>query len=83
MEGVIHKTGQKGSSTGLNVYAQLAEPSKKDGIWIKTEQVDFNEYIHTQLANIPYDFYDGSAVLVGTDVYLFGGYASDCQKYAY
>lgn len=31
---------------------------------------------YTQLANIPYNFRNGSATSVGTDIYLFGGYSS-------
>ena len=34
-----------GSLTGLNVYTQIAEPSKKDGIWIKTEETEVDENI--------------------------------------
>ena len=30
--------GQSGGSTGLNIFAQPNEPSKKDGIWIKTDE---------------------------------------------
>lgn len=30
--------GQSGSSTGLNIFTQPDEPSKKDGIWIKTSE---------------------------------------------
>ena len=42
------------------------------------------EYTYTQLTNIPYNFYSGSAVAVGTDIYLFGSaQSSSYYKYAY
>ncbi|MDE5830491.1 MAG: hypothetical protein K2H53_02135 [Clostridia bacterium] len=70
MEGKVNRTGGgSGGSSKLNVFAQLAEPKVKDGIWIKTEEVINTEQI--QLKNIPYSFYNGSAVAIGTDVYLF------------
>ena len=28
--------GQNGGYNGLNIFAQLNEPNKKNGIWIKT-----------------------------------------------
>ena len=77
--------GQSGSSTsGLNVYAQLAEPSKKDGVWIKTEETKFpDEIFYLQLENMPCDFTNGSAVTIGKNIYLFGGdyYGTKAYKY--
>ena len=32
------RTNIASGGTELNVFAQLAEPSKKDGVWIKTEE---------------------------------------------
>lgn len=84
-----------GTGDKLNVYAQLAEPSKKDGIWIKTTGINkynytgiqtLNEIIteeYIQLTNIPYQFYYGSAVAIGNDVYLFGGFGSATKAYKY
>ena len=40
------------SGDELNIYAQAVQPSKKDGIWIKTPATN----TYTQLANIPYEF---------------------------
>ena len=56
----------------LNVFAQLAEPKAKDGIWIKTEKTVTIEG-YTQLTNIPYEFSNGSVVAIGKNIYLFGG----------
>lgn len=77
--------GQSGSSNGLNIFAQPNEPNKKDGIWIKTnekykyEKVRFVDDFgltsskYTKLSDIPYSFfYDGTALAVGTDIYLVG-----------
>ena len=48
-----------GDGSSLNIFAQLEEPSIKKGIWLK--------------AQIPYYFYQGSVVAIGTDIYLLGG----------
>ena len=48
--------------TGLNVFAQLTEPRKKDGIWIKTEETILKESDYSQLTNIPYEFYNDGEV---------------------
>ena len=86
--------GQTRSSTGLNIFTQPLEPSKKDGIWIKTdEKINYNEVqivnnieplisSYTKLANIPWYFKKGSAVAIGTDIYLLGGKESD-GRYIY
>lgn len=65
--------GQSGSSSssGLNVYAQLAEPSKKDGIWIKTEGKVLDELKYSKLADIPNNLSGIHAVVIETNVYLF------------
>lgn len=70
-----------GSKGSLNVFAQVAEPKVKDGIWIKTEGITTDEPVY--LADIPYYFYDGSAVAIGTDIFLFGSYQSGYYEYAY
>ena len=78
----------------LNVFAQATEPETKDGIWIDTSNIDDFEYdgveitntdyyLHTQLADIPYDFYGGSAVSIGTNIFLFGGKTSGNYRKAY
>lgn len=100
--------GQSGSlGSGLNVYAQLAEPNKKNGIWIKTaetivdenttlpsvskykydkvelvEEINANE-TYRQLSNIPYNFENGSAIAIGTNIHLFGGGGGKTTAYKY
>ena len=82
--------GQSGSNAGLNIFIQPLEPSKKDGIWIKTdekykydkvEMVSNIEDRYTKLDDIPYKFYHGSAVTIGTDIYLLGGRGQDSSSY--
>lgn len=70
--------GQSGSlSSGLNVYAQLSEPSKKDGVWIKTEETEpiNSELEYEQLTSTPNNS-SGTTVAIGNDIYLFGSYYS-------
>jgi len=83
MQGTI--LGQKSGTSlgGLNVFAQLNEPSKKDGIWIRTEETVSSKLEYIKLANIPYEFYNGSAVAVGTDIYLLGGNSTTTNKNNY
>jgi len=78
--------GQSGSSSsGLNVYAQLAEPSKKDGVWIKTEETKSNNQVnYEKISDLPYDTRYGNLQVIGTDVYLFcTSNNTDNQKQAY
>ncbi|MDE5830492.1 MAG: hypothetical protein K2H53_02140, partial [Clostridia bacterium] len=42
-------------------------------IYTTTYKYDTLTDTYTQLTNIPYFFFDGSAVAIGTDIYLFGG----------
>ena len=76
--------GQNGGYNGLNIFAQLNEPNKKDGIWIKTnEQYKYdnvyfiNDYLsmlnrYEEVSNIPYNFYNGSAVAKESHIYILG-----------
>ena len=99
--------GGGGGDLSLNVFAQAAEPSIKNGIWINTsasgslpliENFDYdgieivnnvfhnapnNDVIYISNQSIPYDFYNGSAVVIGTDIYMFGSSSSNYRKYAY
>ena len=75
-----------GNLTRLNIFTQPNEPNKKDGIWIKTdepykyekvqiiENYEFVNGIYEKLQDIPisYGFHNGSAVAIGTDIYLLG-----------
>ena len=87
--------GQNGGYNGLKIFVQQNEPNKKDGIWIKTTEkynykavqiVNDFEFInskYTQLAETPYEFYSGSAVGIGTDIYLLGGLGNEKYNYKY
>ena len=103
------KGGGGGEGLELNVFAQSAEPTEKNGIWINTSAsgslpaidkfeyeniniLNYNAYkngfnpIYGRLTDIPYNFYRGSAVAIGTDIYLFGGHNSNytsAMEYAY
>ena len=76
----------------LNIFTQTEEPSTKDGIWLKTSNtyddilnISNTEYggTYTKMTDIPYRFYEGSAVAIGTDIYLLGGDTSPHYKYNY
>ena len=70
------------SVTQMNLFLQTTEPENKNGIWVKTDTQYENKIAvqnalsetgeYTKLKNIPYDFSNGSAVAVGTDIYLLG-----------
>ena len=78
-----------------NIFVQLEEPEVKKGIWLKTDKTMEHIYADDDIfiagewkpdgayRNIPYSFYQGSAVVIGTDIYLFGSYSSSYQNYAY
>ena len=80
-----------------NVFMQETEPTTKNGIWLKgSYQVDNivadenifagEEWNTTKMASlkvIPYNFYGGSAVSIGTNVYLFGGSGNSTAAYKY
>ena len=100
---LLGQNGTVGSSARLNVFAQLQEPSKKDGIWIKTEETIVNEnktlpeiskykFDNIEIRNtisknqfkpivpIPYIFYNyltdgnfGTGVATKKAIYFFGG----------
>ena len=92
------KTGIVGISTGvceLNIFTQTTEPSTKDGLWLKTSNIyddvlniSDTEYsdtpdTYTKMTDIPYEFYSGSAVAIGNDIYLLGGGSSRTNNYKY
>lgn len=85
-----------GSSVAIkpNIFMQETEPEIKEGIWLQANKEMGNVVIVDNVvqgyywdtknySNIPYDFYLGSAVAIGTNIYLFGGYPSDSRKLAY
>ena len=67
------------NSSGLNVYAQSSEPSKKEGIWIDTQQLPKYE----KMEDIPYDFHNGAVVSVEEDIYLIGSTSNPKYVYKY
>lgn len=83
MRGKINVAG--GSAEKLNVYTQMTEPSKKEGIWIQTD----NTYENVEMTSIlkqgyypikfgnfsTLDFYDATQV-VGTNIYMIAGPAT-------
>ena len=89
------KTGIAGISTGvceLNIFTQTEEPSTKDGLWLKTSNtyddvlnISDTEYgdTYTKMTDIPYNFYDGSAVAIGNDIYILGGNDNKTANYKY
>ena len=80
-----------------NVFIQEDEPTTKNGIWLKGNyQVDNivadegifvgEEWNTTKMSNlkaIPYGFYNGSAVSIGTNAYLLGGKGGFTKVYKY
>ncbi len=80
---VLGQSGGSSSLSGLNVYTQLAEPREKDGIWIKTEETEVDRINYEKMEELPYEFYYGSAVVVGTEIYLFGTFSSNQRNKAY
>ena len=92
-EAVKNKTA--GGNVKLNIYTQTTEPTDKNGIWLQTSGVaehyksDDSIYFSGNwsttgdTADIPYDFSGGSAVAIGTDIYLLGSNNSNYKKYAY
>ena len=71
-----------------NIFVQETEPSKKDGIWIKSSdytpehiisvdevftEPSWNTTKMSSLKAIPYQHRLGSISVINTDVYLFGG----------
>lgn len=76
-----------GGGAGMNVYAQLTEPTKKEGIWIKTRTAKksiindlelwfkdkWNDLALKKYSDAPYGFNGACAVSVGKDIYTMGG----------
>ena len=83
---------QEGGSGDVKLFVQTTEPENKNGIWVKTDTQYENKIAvqnalsetgeYTKLADIPYMFYYGSAVAIGTDIYLLGGSSSQ-NNYKY
>lgn len=81
-----------GNTSGgkLNIFCQTTEPKTKEGIWLKTGEKYNNVIIDDKFflggtwidknlglySDIPFDFYIGSCVSIGTDIYLIGSITS-------
>ena len=84
-----------GSIIEPNIFVQSTEPTSKDGIWLQTNKTaehyisDDNIFIGgtwslaSDTAPIPYNFYYGSAVAIGTDIYILGGSGNYIRAYKY
>ena len=59
-------------SANLNIFTQVKEPTKKDGIWIKTKETKNNDVFYEKLADTPFDIYIPSTTTIGTDIYIYG-----------
>lgn len=80
----INKKDSDGGSLKPNIFMQETEPETKEGIWIQSNKdISKIETIENLItgkgewtniySNIPYNFYRGRAVSIGTDIYLFSG----------
>ena len=82
-----------GANVKLNIFTQTTEPTNKNGLWLQTDKTaehyksDDSIYFggswsnSGDTANIPYNFYQGAAVNIGENIYIFGG--SGKNQYAY
>lgn len=82
-----------GGKVKLNVYAQTTEPTNKDGIWLQTDKqidnyiavdsININEGWGDVISYMPYSFCDGTAILVGDYIYIFGFWSNWNKAYKY
>lgn len=77
-------------SSFVKIYQQSTEPSKKDGVWIKTNDITKNIYYQDDaerttkgLNSLPYTFMYGAAAYANEAIYLIGGqdHGNDMYKY--
>lgn len=80
-----------GSGGSMNVYAQLTEPTKKEGVWIKTGTAKkdiindlelwfadkWNDSAMKKYADMPIIANGKGVACIGTDVYIIGGFRSN------
>ena len=85
-----------GGSSKPNIFLQETEPNKKQGIWLKVADKEYEKVVAEDTVveapswlpdgtarNIPYGYMHGSAVTIGTDIYLLGGANSGTYNYKY
>jgi len=86
-------------SVSPNIFVQTIEPTLKKGLWLQTNKTaehyksDDSIYFSGNWSNdgdtasVPFQFYHGLAISIGTNVYLFGSQYYDgsypYEKYAY
>ena len=85
--------GQGGSNNNnllFPIYQQMTEPSKKSGIWIKSNEKIKDIYFQNDLSiqekeikPLPYEFAYGYAVSIGTEIYMFSSGTSAYKQMAY
>lgn len=88
MQGNILGQSGNGKDVGiLNIYQKLNKPSKKNGLWIKTDE-QINDIFITDIFNYKYEELENSHVCNGlvtldNDIFLLGIGASKEQVYSY
>ena len=77
----INRGGGGSGTLKPNIFVQSSEPETKKGLWLQKSGATVEHYygddsiylsgewaLDGSHSNIPYDFYNGSAVAVGTDL---------------
>lgn len=91
-------SNSSGASANINLYVQINEPEIKEGVWLQTDYVykqiiidssiasnqgTWLDNTSSNIAKIPFNFVLGTATVVGTDIYIFGGNVSYYAAYKY
>ncbi len=85
---IVGTTGA--SKNPFPIYQQLNEPTRKEGIWVKTTKKVKDIYVshkheprrgqYKQLTDVPCDYDKKGTVAIGTDIYIF---STDKSAYKY
>lgn len=80
-------------SSPFPIYQQLNEPTKKEGLWVKTNNKIKDIYIgntaetmshkYVKLNDLPYSFSYGDIVTIDKNIYIFGGVGNKQLAYKY
>ena len=84
---IIQTSQGSGGGVNYNIFTQLEEPEIKEGIWIQTNQE--HQSITTVpnilwgnvMTDLPYDFYDGSAVVYNGEIHILGSAGNRTSHY--
>ena len=89
----INRGGGGSGTIKPNIFVQSQEPEIKKGLWLQKAGATVENYygdesvyiggnweIDGSHTDIPYNFIQGSAVSVGTDIYLFGSLDNNSSK---